>query len=178
MSDLNGSTKHPSFKARVKSYFKHVWATFIEVPFTAGAWFYFVIVGLGVAAATWTIPSINGSETHAETLGIYVIGILVSVFADALFLWKKSKDDVIAESIAIVSCFLVVGAAYLSVKEDFYIAGGTPSKRWRHYAEFWLYLILMLSILMWAMINVVEPRLTVAATHEPAGYNNLSGTGK
>ena len=167
--------KRASYVVRTQNYLKHLGATLAEAPFTAGTWLYLAIVVVGVAFATWAIPAMNSSETSAETLGIYVIGILIAVFADSLFLWKKSKDDVIAETVAVVSFLLCLLAGFLSVKEQLHSPEGLTSKRWRPYGEIALYAILTLSIFMWAMINVVEPRLDIAATQDPANFDGLSG---
>lgn len=175
MASARNSGQRPSYDVRIQNYAKHLWTTLAEAPFTSGTWLYLVIVVVGVAVATWLVPSINASETSPETLGIYVIGILIAVFADALFLWKKAKDDVIAETIAAVSFVLCFVVGFLSLKEQFHAPGALPIKRWRPYGEAALYVILAVSILMWSMINVVEPRLDIAATQDPANFDGLSG---
>ena len=175
MASAQEPSQRAPYTVRTRNYLRHLWTTLAEAPFTSGTWLYLVIVVVGVAVATWLIPFINSSETSPETLGIYVIGILIAVFADALFLWKKSKDDAIAETIAAVSFALCFCVGFLSIKEQLFSPDGLPIKRWKPYGEFVLYLILVLSIFMWAMINVVEPRLDVAATQEPADFNRLSG---
>lgn len=175
MNSAGNDSQQSAHSGRVRDYVKHLGSTLREAPFTGGTWLYLAIVLAGGAAATWFIPSINSSETSAETFGIYVIGILIAVFADALFLWKKSKDDVIAETIIVVSFVLSLVVGFLSVKEQFHTPEGVPGKRWRSYGELCIFLILLISILMWAMINVVEPRLNIAATDKPANYTQLNG---
>lgn len=175
MTNAESETQRKPQNGRASFYFKHLWATMIDAPFAGGTWLYLVIVLVGVAVATWLIPFVNSSETSAETLGIYVIGILVAVFADSLFLWKKSKDDLIAETMISLSFILCFVVGFLSIKEQFQTADGVIGKRWRAYSECFLYLILAISILMWAMINVVEPRLVNPATDKLAAYSNLNG---
>ena len=175
MTDAESPVHQSSRSGRARSYFRHLGETLVAAPVTPGTWLYLAIVLVGVAAATGVITAINASETSPETLGVYVIGILIAVFADALFLWKKSKDDVIAETIIIVSFVLSFVVGFLSVKEQFHAPDGAIGKRWRPYGEVILYLILLIAILMWAMINVVEPRLSVAATQEKPDYTHLSG---
>jgi len=159
---------------RVRNYFKHIGSILIEAPFTAGTWIYLVIILVGGGAATWLIPFINSSETSAETLGIYVIGILIAVFADALFLWKKSKDDILAETIIVASIILSLAVGILSIKEQFHTPTGID-KRWRPYSEIFIFFILLISIFLWAMLNVVEPKLTIGAIDSSADYSQLNG---
>jgi CDP-diglyceride synthetase len=169
------SRKKEARKVRLKIYFSRLGSALSEAPFSAGTWIYSAIVFVGIAAASWFIPFINSADTSAETLGIYVIGILIAVFADSLFLWKNSTHDDIAETIIVTSFLLCLLVGYFSVKVPFINSEGETVKRFRSYSEFFIFLILIISILMWAMINAVDPRLNIAATNNSAEYSQLSG---
>lgn len=169
------STNEAETQSHIKVYFRHLWATLAQAPFTHGTWLYLAIVLVGVAGATWFIPTFNGNETSPETLGIYVLGILIAIFADALLIWKKSSDDVIAETVLFLSFLLSFAVAYFSAKADVVDLDGNHTRHWRPCAELVLYSVLALAVIMWAMLIVVEPPFNNQATQKPPSAANLSG---
>jgi hypothetical protein len=128
---------------------------------------------LGVGLASWLIPSMNGSEISAETLGIYVIGFLVSVWLDALLILISQKGDgdknhyerEIAAMFLVFSVVLTLWAWYLSLHAPAEIVSAVPAaivpgsahgtmtpiaehKKWRWGAEYFLGFILLGSLAM------------------------------
>jgi hypothetical protein len=122
---------------------------------------------LGVGWASYAIPAINKSEISAETLGIYVIGVVISVTLDALLILIAQKGDIDGNSNgrAIAALFWVLGivltvwASFLSISPGDALAPtvGIPAaslthieahKKWHWGAEFFLCFILFVSIAM------------------------------
>lgn len=88
---------------------------------SSAGFLYISLTLIGLAWASWGIPSLNYSETSPETLGIYVIGFLISVMLDAMVTWKKKGSEnpyeqAIAVIFMVTSLLLVILASVFSLK--------------------------------------------------------------
>jgi hypothetical protein len=104
--------------------------------------FYILMTLVGVGWASWEIPILNNNETSPETLGIYVIGFLVTVGLDALLTWKRTGDDNRYEQ-AIATAFMALSAIFLIVAS---ILSIKTHGSWRCSAEPLLGIILIIAI--------------------------------
>lgn len=129
----------------------------------------------GVAAPTWIVPTWNGSETTPETLGLYVVGIALSVFADALIKWKRGDNDQVTETILVVSFILGFFVLYNSVKGSTRNDEGMPVRDWRPFAELCLYICLFFYTAMWAMLIAVDPPFRNPAVEGAPAKEDLPG---
>lgn len=121
---------------------------------------YVVITLVGVGLATWAIPAYNRAHTSPETLGIYVIGFLVTVFLDAMFTWKrKGAENKYEQAIAVLcmclALLLIVLASYFSVKTT---SPQTPEVDliWKACAYPVLWLCFLASVLMALVLSGFE----------------------
>lgn len=84
--------------------------------------FYTIFTLVGVAWASFAIPSINKSEINPETIGIYVIGVLITVTLDAILYFIDKRDGAsspnnernIAGLACCLSFLLIIAASILS----------------------------------------------------------------
>ncbi|MDY0977716.1 hypothetical protein SOM61_22395 [Massilia sp. CFBP9012] len=150
---------------------------------------YLVLTLVGVAWASYAIPAINGSDTSAETLGIYVIGVLIAVTLDSFVYLvnqggsseSNSNGRVIAGICFGIGFLLIVWASFLSIAvqpeavpntaslKDTAMASAagvtgtvtavTDQKRWRWGAHAFLILILLIAILMSLILTGIDTGL-------------------
>ena len=169
----------------IRLYFKTLWSILKAAPTTDGTLLYLAIIVVGCGAVTWLIPEANESERSPETLGVFVIGILITVFAEAMFLWKKgnSKTHNYVSQTAMGATFLLAFFAYyLSVKHVKHVQEGknvegpsaAPIKDWVNYSVPTLWAILILAILLWAMISAADPRFKNVSTEQSPIIKNLA----
>lgn len=130
---------------------------------------FFTLMGVGIAS--WGIPVANGSEISPETLGIYVIGFLIAVGLDALYVLispkagsgNNSLERVIAGLFTMFAALLTIWAWYLSttitLPESRAVTGSVHEtvKQWRFAANYWLSLTLGIGILMSITIAGIDP---------------------
>lgn len=107
--------------------FKYFWYElshkFLNGAIADSGLFYIFFTAVGVGLASYLIPITNGSEISPETLGIYVIGFLVSAGLDALMELMKVTDSgnhnrygrAIAKWILVLTTLLLLWAWYLSL---------------------------------------------------------------
>ena len=81
---------------------------------------YVFITLVGVGWATYAIPAINSSHISPETLGVYVIGFLVTLGLDATFTWRKKNEEnkyelAIAALCMCIALLLIIVVSYFSV---------------------------------------------------------------
>ena len=129
----------------------------------AGA-LYIALMLIGVAWASWGIPSLNESETTPETFGIYVIGFLVTVMLDAIVTWKKKGNDnpyeqAIAVIFIVVSLLLVIGASSLSLKTFHMDPDKTRVGEWKNFATPSLFFVFICAIAMSLVLTGIDPKL-------------------
>ncbi|VTU38504.1 hypothetical protein [Variovorax sp. PBL-E5] len=116
----------------VKLFFYELSAKFRDGVRSPDAFLYVVFTLVGVGWATLAIPKINSSHTSPETVGVYVIGILVTVLLDGMLTWKsKGGDNKYGHAIAVlcmcVSLLLIVVVSYFSANKSPPTApGGEP----------------------------------------------------
>lgn len=125
---------------------------------------YISLTLIGVAWASWGIPSINNSETSPETFGIYVIGFLVTVMLDAIITWKKKGNDnpyeqAIAGLFIVFSMLLAIGASALSLKSIHIEPDKTRVEAWKYGATPFLFIILICAITMSLVLTGIDPKL-------------------
>jgi hypothetical protein len=120
---------------------------------------YIVFTIIGVAWASYAIPAINRSELSPETLGIYVIGFVISVILDAMILWKKGSENkyevAISITFMIASIIFLPVASYLSLK-SFKADSGEPGT-WRAGAEPLLVALFVCTIFMSLVLTGLNP---------------------
>lgn len=114
---------------------------------------YSCLVLAGVGCASFAIPVWNEAAITPETLGIYVVGILVTVMADGLMIWKKGgdenpKEQAIAVLVIIVSLFSLILATLFSTKSSSIVDTKRVIGDWHTAANYVLGLLLILSIAM------------------------------
>jgi hypothetical protein len=134
---------------------------------------YICITFFGVGWASWQIPVWNGSHISPETLGIYVIGFVITVGADSLMIYKKSGEDspyetAIGALFMILSGLLFVVASVLSWKRgESWPNGATPG----------LALILIISIWMTLVLTGFDSKPPkMAAADKPLNEIKDRGT--
>lgn len=125
---------------------------------------YISLTLIGVAWASWGIPSINNSQTSPETLGIYVIGFLITVMLDAIITWKKKGNDnyseqTIAGLFIVLSLLLTIAASVLSLKTVHIGTDNTRIENWKSGATPLLFSILIGAIAMSLVLTGIDPRL-------------------
>lgn len=114
---------------------------------------YIFMTLIGVGWASWAIPVMNKSSITPETIGIYVIGFLITVGLDALLVFKRTGDEnrigqTISVLIMIFSVILIMISSILSLKS--YPESSSPDADgvWRCSAYFLLPIFLAFAILM------------------------------
>lgn len=125
---------------------------------------YSVFVFVGVGWASFAIPAWNGSETTPETLGIYVIGILITVIADGLIILIKGSDEnrleqAIAVAVTIVSIISLVLASVFSTKSSHVEDSARMLEDWRCLANQALVVLLVLATTMSLVLTGFDPKL-------------------
>lgn len=130
---------------------------------------------IGVAWASWGIPWLNRAETSPETLGIYVIGFLITVLLDALITWKKKGNDnpyeqAIAAIFLVISLLLVIFSSYLSVK-NFKLELNPPREvgAWKRWAQPLLYTCLTCAVIMSLVLSGIDPKVPIGPLDVPVG---------
>jgi hypothetical protein len=136
---------------------------------------YIAITLLGVGWASWTIPYLNDSETSPETLGIYVIGFLITVMLDSIIAWKKSGvggkyEEAIAGIFMVISLFLIMLSSLFAIK-SFHV---TPEKvrvgEWRSWSTSILFLALGVTIYMSLVLAGIDhEQLKIGSADKPIG---------
>jgi len=114
---------------------------------------YIVFMVISMGWASFGIPFSNESEISPESLGIYVIGFLVTVLLDATVIWKRTGNDnpteqTIAGIFMMVSVILISWASYLSIKSFHVEPNKTRVGTWKNFAMPSLFIIFIVSILM------------------------------
>lgn len=125
---------------------------------------YISLMLMGVAWASWGIPSINETETSPETFGIYVIGFLVTVMLDAIVTWKKNGNDnpyeqTIAMVFMVVSVLFIICASFLSVKTFHIELDKTRVGEWKSFATPVLFIVFICTIAMSLVLTGIDPKL-------------------
>jgi cytosine/uracil/thiamine/allantoin permease len=125
---------------------------------------YIALTFIGVAWATYGISSLNYSEPSPETLGIYVIGFLVTVLLDSMVTWKRAGSENKNE-LAISVCFIVMAlllliwSAYLSIKTYNVELDPPRAGVWKWGANYLLLFILICTIGMSLVLTGVDSTL-------------------
>jgi L-asparagine transporter-like permease len=124
---------------------------------------YISLMLTGVAWATWFIPSVNKSETSPETLGVYVIGFLVTVGLDALVSWKKNGEEkkyeqAISAVFIVISVVLIICASILSMKTP-NEPNSTELASWKPWASQLLFLIFCVAVFMSLSLSGIDPKI-------------------
>lgn len=122
----------------------------------------FTFVGIGLAS--FIIPSYNESEISPETLGIYVIGFLITVMLDAVLAWKKSgvdneNEQAIAGIFMMFSFLLLICTSLLSVKSFHLDTNKTRVGAWKGYAPFFLTVVFIVTIAMSLVLAGIDHEL-------------------
>lgn len=118
---------------------------------------YVMLTPMGIGWASFAIPAINRTHFSPETLGIYVIGFLVTLLLDALLIWKKSGPENGYEwAIAVLS--IIAAVALIMVVSYFSVSAGYPNSPgadsvWRDGAYPVLWLSFLASVLMTLVIS-------------------------
>lgn len=140
---------------------------------------YIVVTLVAVAWASWGIPSINNSETSPETLGIFVIGLLISVMLDALIVaWKhkslnSSYETAVLVTAGLSSFIMIVFASYFSIKP--LNLEVTPHQRegWKEFAMPALLFFLAVSIVLSLIVSGMDSsKLNISAIDSPVEVEN------
>lgn len=118
---------------------------------------YVLLTLIGVGWATYAIPAINSSHISPETLGVYVIGFLVTLCLDATFTWKKKNgenkyEQAIAALCMCAALVLIIFVSYFSVVSS---PSEPPSKDaiWKTGAYVVIWLCFIASVLMALVIS-------------------------
>ena len=136
---------------------------------------YIVFVLGGVGWASFLIPVWNGSAITPETLGIYVVGILVTVMADGLMIWKKRSDEnpyeqAIAVSVIVLSIILLFLASMFSTKSSHVEDSKRVLDDWRCFANPALSTLLILATTMSLVLTGFDSRPPpIGALDRPTG---------
>lgn len=149
---------------RIKQHAILMWRTCLQGLFSGSGLLYLALTVGGVGWATYFVPTINDSEISPETLGIYVTGLIVTLFAEALFTWKKGKEDSVAITVMVASLILGVVAMHFSTKGMIISAAGVAEKTWKPSAQLVLFVVLLFAILFWLALNAVDPKLDTPVT--------------
>ncbi len=142
----------------------------IRAPF--GVLYLFIVLG-GVALASFKIPEWNGTELSPETLGIYVIGILVAVLADSIMMMFKSyRDDklmevAVAVVITLTSLLLIYLATIFSMKSSHLEDSKHILGDWRPHAKSMLALLLFAAVLMSLILTGYDSKIDISALDRP-----------
>jgi len=118
---------------------------------------YVVFTLVGIGWATWAIPAFNRAHTSPETVGVYAIGFLVTVFLDAMFTWKKRGEENKYEQAIAVLCMclafvLIILASYFSV----HVTSQDTGQEWKPGAYFVLWVAFGLAVLMTLVLSGFE----------------------
>lgn len=158
--------------AEWRSFFSGCVAKFRAGMHSASGILYSVLVLVGVAWASFAIPNLNAGETTPETLGIYVIGILVTVFADALMIYARGGDQnrleqAIAVAVMSIALILLVIASFFSVKSSHFENSIKVLNGWRCMSNPVLFLLLAISIALSLLLTGFDPELPNGALDTP-----------
>lgn len=123
----------------------------------------FLVLG-GVAWASFAIPNWNAGETTPETLGIYVMGILITVFADALMILIKGGDNnriegAIAVAVAILAFTALVAASFFSIRPSKMENSLRMMGEWRAFSNAVLFFLLAFAVTMSLVLTGFDAKL-------------------
>lgn len=141
-------------KSEIKAFKFELNSKFVAGIRSSFGVFYIFVVGAGVALASFYIPAWNGSHISPETLGIYVIGILIAVMADSFILMMKSYRDkknvefAIAVLFTLFSLILIFLATLLSTKDSFLDDSKHVLTDWWSWSNEVLGFLLVISVVM------------------------------
>jgi vacuolar-type H+-ATPase subunit I/STV1 len=153
--DSQASAVVPGVRERVWNHVRVMWATCIQGLFSGPGMLYMALVVVTCGWATYYLPTINGTHTSPETLGVYVISLLVTLFAEALFTWKKGVEDRVALTIMVLSVVLGIVAMFLSSK----VTSAQGVRDWLPFAQGALIAVLVFTLVLWLALNAVDPKL-------------------
>lgn len=105
----------------LKIFFEELWSKFRSGVRSPEGVVYIAVTLIGVAWASWGIPSINNSETSPETLGIYVIGFLIAVALDSAMIAWKHKNSSSSYEIAILTIIGLTSFVMIFLASNFAI---------------------------------------------------------
>jgi len=145
-SQIFTESERRTFKIALKSKFR----TGVRTPINI---LYIFMTLIGVGWATWAIPVLNKASITPETIGIYIIGFLITVWLDALLILKKTADDnkveqTISVLIMIFSTLLIIASSILSLKSFPENSNLESEGSWKCYAYYIFPIILIVAILM------------------------------
>ena len=131
---------------------------------SASAVLYSFLVLAGVAWASFAIPNWNAGETTPETLGIYVIGILITVFADALMILIQGGDHnrierAIAVVVAMCAFTVLVIASFFSIRPTQMENSVRVMGEWRPFSDAVLFLLLAIAVAMSLVLTGFDAKL-------------------
>lgn len=142
-------------------FFDEMWAKFRNGLRSSG-FLYVAVTAIGVGWASFGIPSINNSEISPETLGIYVIGFLISVMLDSFIVaWRNRTSISTTESnilgvLSVGALLLTCWASYLAIK-NIDVALDPPQRDgWKYGATPLLIIILTLAICMSLIVSGMD----------------------
>lgn len=158
---------------QIEKYFKGLWSACMVGLMSGPGILYLVLTAGGVGWISYFLPTINGSEKSPETLGVYVIGLVISLFAEAMFEWKKGKADSLSETVMVCAVIFGLSAFLLSTKASVVDSHGSMQKDWHANAQLWLCFVLFLTILLWLALNPIQTKFKNPAIQQPASASSL-----
>ena len=125
---------------------------------------YLALVLMGAAFATWGIPSFNRENDQGlDVLGIFVIGVLIPLFADALILIvkKEAVEQAIAGYTMILTIFLFGFALVFSLKTfpSGHASTSSEDGHWKCFALPVLWITLAIALLANLALSGIDPKL-------------------
>lgn len=125
---------------------------------------YIALTFIGVGWASWAIPTLNESETSPETLGIYVIGFLITVMLDSVIAWKKSGvgsefEQAIAAIFMVISLLLIIGSSIFALKTFSVSSDKVRIGEWKFGSSPLLLVVLIFTILMSLVLTGIDHEL-------------------
>lgn len=151
-------------KEELRRFFEELWTKFRYGVRSPEGMLYTTITLIGVGWASWTIPAINNSELSPETLGIYVIGFLLSVTLDAAMIaWKYKGSNTNYETAILVvvglgTFILIIASSYFAIKPLNVDLKPPQREDWRWGATPSLLLILMCAIIASLIVSGMDTK--------------------
>lgn len=142
-----------------------IWERAVDGSRSSSGKVYFSLTVFGALWVALGVPTLNESSVGVDAIGGFILGLVITLFADAMFAWKKGKSDSIAEYVMLIS--VVAGSLTVLATIKRFVSPG-----------FFAYVLIFCSgslfLIGWFALYAVDPKLPNPSINNPATPEGLA----